>query len=249
MKNIKSLVALFLLVGLFVPAIMFAEDQVGASTKMIGFCSKITTKEKTFEDNTLSKEQKSLNRKESQNIIWDAKKTLTESKKDKTRAFVDEKRELNFSNVEVRAKTDAQKQAVETYKTTIKTAIENRRTIIDSAINNWRTTVEKNTLARRASVNTIWTTFKTTVDSALLKAKTDCATGTKQDIIKTTFNETVRVAREKMETDRKALFNVSAQVESLNQIKRDIIKKAQDDFKAVVEKAKADLKIAFPNKK
>ncbi|MEK7610679.1 MAG: hypothetical protein AAB468_02940 [Patescibacteria group bacterium] len=155
-----------------------------------------------------------------------------------------ERRDEIFDRLEAKADTDAKKQALATFQQVVNTAVTTRRAAIDAAANTFHQGVDGAVNARQQAAETASQVFKKAVADALAKAQTDCAaTGADAAAVKETYRASVKQARETFNTARQAVEKMD--LETLNTVRKAAFQKAADDFKATMDKARADLKVAF----
>lgn len=176
---------------------------------------------------------------------------LTE-RRDERAGKVDEHREsaLEFradaqAKLMARADTDAKKAAVTQYQTSVKAAVDARIAAYKTANDTFRSGVDAVVVARKTIVDNAVTAFRTSMNAALEKAKADCAAGVENATIHSDFNTSVQAARRKLQADRQGIDSNGDQVRALAKTRNDAHAKALATFKATMEKARADLKLAF----
>ncbi len=157
----------------------------------------------------------------------------------------DDHRGERITKLEAKATTDAQKAAVAQFNTTMTAAINARRSAIDTAISTFRTGVDSITGTRVSAVDTAIATFKTARQSALEKAKTDCAAGVDSKTAKATFEASMKAALNTFKAAKTAVIKKN-DVTVLSQARKAAIEKAVADFKVTMDAAQATLKLAFP---
>lgn len=157
----------------------------------------------------------------------------------------DDNREAQYAKLEAKATTDAQKQAVASFKATVEAAVVTRKAAVDSAISALGQSVDQSIDARRAAVTTVTNEFKNAKSAAIEKAKADCAAGVAPQTIRETFRASMKVAQDKFKSDYQAIEKLKGSFESVRAIRKQAVEKAIADFKTTMEKARADLKAAF----
>lgn len=155
------------------------------------------------------------------------------------------KGDKQFSKLERRASTTAEKEAVAVFKTTMTAAVAARQAAVDKAIANYRLGLKDKMSARQTALNTAITAYKTAADAAFAKAKLDCASSTDYKIINNALKVSLKAAQDKFKADRQAIEKLGPDVKALNAAKKAAIDKAVSDFKAIAEKAGKALKAAF----
>lgn len=211
----------------------------------INFCSNINkmiqSEQKLVEAQTKIEEK----RQEQQQKVaqrWVERNT----KQEKTRNKWDENRDEFFTKLEEKAGTDAQKQALLAFRKTVTIAITARRAAIDSAIESFRKEVEESIASKKISADLLVNAFKNEVQVAINKAKADCTLTNPDSIaIRTAFEASVKIAKEKFEINRKNIEKLNDSLQVLIDAKKHVIEKATTDFKVAMEAARTVLKAIF----
>jgi len=144
-----------------------------------------------------------------------------------------------------RADTDAKKAAVTEYQTSVKAAVDARVAAYKAANDTFREGVDTVVVSRKTIVDNAVSAFRTSMNAALEKAKADCAAGVENATFRADFNASVQAARRKLQADRQGIDSNGDQVRALAKTRNDAHAKALATFKATMEKARADLKLAF----
>lgn len=176
------------------------------------------------------------------------KRTSQEAKMDEYRAKADAKRDEVVAKIREKAGTGEQKAAVESFQATVRAAVGARRAAIKTANETFSQGVNDAIAKRKAAADAATKTFKDAVLAAVNKAKADCAAGIDQAMARTTYMAGVNAAKTKLKTDLKAVEKTGDSVKPLIEVRRAGHDKAAADFKAAMEKARTDLKAAFPEK-
>ena len=144
------------------------------------------------------------------------------------------------------AQTDAQKQAVLAFKTAVTSARDARWTAIHAALFAFQSGIDQAIAARKTGVENAIIAFKGAVDAAIAKAKADCAGGIDAATVRGVLQTSVKAAQDAFRATTTGLDKVKTSLDSLIAIRRAAVEKAQGDFKTALEKAIADLRVAFP---
>lgn len=209
------------------------------------FCSRINQGAPAF-NSRLDEQRKRLDDKRA-----DREKKLSERRNERTEKREDkrdegmERRDGQFAKLRARAQTDAQKQAVETFITTVTNAISIRKTAVDSAIAAFRSGVDLAISARKTAMDSAISVFQTSMKVALDKAKQDCAAGVDPATVKQTYRTSVESARKAFEESRKSIEKLHSSIEPLIKTRNDAIQKAIQDFRSTTEVARTELLKAF----
>ncbi|HLN19000.1 MAG TPA: hypothetical protein VK255_02405, partial [Patescibacteria group bacterium] len=176
---------------------------------------------------------------------WQQKTTEKDSELANLRSSWDDNRNDQFKKLEEKATTDAQKKAVADFEAAVKAAIAARRTAVDAAITTFREGVKKLISDRSESVSSGFSAFTKAVQAAYGTAKSDCANSKDPATIRTTLRNSIQAARAKFHSE-KTSAKVGGNIQTLIDARRTAVNKAMTDFKAAMEKARTDLKKAFP---
>jgi hypothetical protein len=177
-------------------------------------------------------------------------------RKDKRAVDIQAKRDeakTNFekliANLTATATTDAQKNAIDVFKTTIENAMTTRKTAVDAAVKAYQDGLDALVGQREDTIKAAAATFKTAVSNAVTTAKSSCAAGTDPATVRTTFMASLKTANEAFRSavQVKVQGQNSQQIESLAKTRNDAIKAANDAFKQTVKQARDILKAAFPS--
>jgi len=156
-----------------------------------------------------------------------------------------ENREAQYAKLDAKAITDAQKQAVASFKTTVEAAVLTREAAVDSAISVLQQSVNQSIDARRTAVETVINEFTSAKSAANAKAIADCSAGVDPNTIREAYRASMKVAQEKFKSDFQAIEKLQGSFESVRATKKQAVEQAIADFNVTMEKAKADLKVAF----
>lgn len=210
------------------------------------FCTNLTTAAASVQTALTEKETKLITNQNNLTTKLTNKEADRDKKSQDKRTESDSHREQNFAKLSVKATTDAQKQAVATFEATVNAAVTARRTAIDAALAKFRTDLAALIKTRQTAVDAAAATFKTSVTAAITKAQTAC---TKSDAdpkaIRTQLILDLKAARDAFKSNRKAQNSLKPQIQALEKTKNAAIKKAVEDFKTTVSKARATLKASL----
>jgi hypothetical protein len=153
----------------------------------------------------------------------------------------DAQRQQNFTKMEAKAKTAAQKEAVATYKSAVLAAVNTRRTANDAARAAFRNGVEDFASGHRSEVLADLTTFKGAVTAAETTAKTNCEADPSQGVtIRTTFRNALKTARQDYAATRKD-DPLDSQIKTLAQTRDQTIKTNDETFRRTIQTARETL--------
>jgi len=150
----------------------------------------------------------------------------------------------NVSKLDSKVSTLSQKQAVASFKSAMIAARAARKAAVDKAQADFRAGMEAVANERKNGVASTTDAFRAASNAAIEKAKADCAAGVDANTIKDTLNTSLRAAKTELENDRKS-FDNSAKVQALVKARNAAIRKAHDDFKAILKAEIAKLKVAI----
>ncbi len=154
----------------------------------------------------------------------------------------DEARNEMYMRLEEKAKTDEEKKAVKDFRETLEEAVTDRRKAFDNAVDTFRSGVDGLVASKKTSVTGSVDDFQASVAAAFDKAKSDCSAGADPKTVRETLMTTLKNNREKLRGSAQSFEKIGDSVASLAKTRDAAFKKAADDFKSTVEKARTDLK-------
>ncbi len=246
-KILGTALAGMMLVGLLAPLLVLARAQSADSNatstpKGSVLCnSYVGTRAKIDQRLTARDENLKEKRSEINSRIQERVEKRAEWLKEKRDKW-DEVRAQQFAKLEEKALTDVQKEAVAAFKKAVTEAIAARRAAIDAANKSFQDGVKKAVSDRKIAIDGIIAAFRLSVKNAYEKAKADCASGVDAQTVRTNLRAALKAAKDKYNTDRQNLEKLKDTKDQLIATHRAAVKKAIDDFKAAMEKARADLK-------
>ncbi len=200
-------------------------------------------------------------------LYIDTKVTHSEDKKTMTASTTVEKHEVlnteiaekhhenetnknaQIAELKRRATTDAQKQAVATFITTMDEALKTRDAAIDQVLIRHRSEVDKATTARRMETAQALAIRKADIEVAKNKAKTDCTGPSDATLSPEAIRIALRTSIEKAQgtfvATIKNIDKVKDVTEDSRNAKKAELKKIEETYVASMKKAKEDLKLAF----
>ncbi len=152
---------------------------------------------------------------------------------------------VTYTKIEVLAKTDGQKIAVNNFKTAMGNAINIRKNVVAVAASNYRQEIDRIIASRNSTIDTIINNFKNSYQAAVKKSKADCAAGVKPLIAKATFIASISVAKTNLISDKQKIGDSSSLIKSASANYQNAVIKANQDFKIAIEKARIDLQTSF----
>jgi hypothetical protein len=201
--------------------------------------SKIGQKMSETGKNIASKRQERL-----QNFTQ--KETELKTKLEAKRAEIDTNFAAHIEKMTGLAKTDEAKTAVAKFQTAVKTAMQTRRNSVDATRTAFQAQVQSRIGERKAAVDSLVSEYQNAIKAAFDKAKADCASGGDAATVRNTLRESLRAAKEKMQTEKQNMEKVKTELQAEIKTRNDAIQKADQDFKAALEAAKTELQKSFP---
>lgn len=206
------------------------------------FCNKFSEKASALAERLVERQTKVTNFINEHESLLGERRDNRDADLADHRSKADQKRSEWYARLQDRADTDAKKDAVLKFKQTVEDAVDTRRETVDAAIAAFRNGVDTAIAGRKDAMKSTRDTFKTSVDVAVAKVKTDCDNGETTIIVRSNFKTSLQAAREALKTDKKNVDKVGAQVKALAETRRATVKKAIADFGAALQKALAELK-------
>ncbi|MFA6552700.1 MAG: hypothetical protein WCT19_04360 [Candidatus Paceibacterota bacterium] len=143
------------------------------------------------------------------------------------------------------AQTDAEKKAVVSFGQIIGNAVSARRKAVDAAVKSFRSGLDQAINTRKANIDNYLAAFKSAIDGIISKAKTDCANGVDQSLIKKNMQDGIKSARKVFSDSIVKLDKVSVTISTLLASRKSAFDKAHQDFNLALTKAKTDLEATF----
>lgn len=249
-SNVFSSIAVVMIVGLLSPGWVYAEannsEPTSSQGKGIGagnFCAKVGNikidQDIADQISRLQKDYQTRTAEISQG------RSNRDTEKGKNRSSYGVNLEQHYDKLRAKATTEVQKAAVEKFIAAVTAANKVRQAAVDAAVKAFQEAVDKPTLARRTALIPVLNTYYTAVKAAITKAKAACAAAGDSTTVRNTFVAELKAARAKMQTEKQALDKLETTVKDLSTAKKAALTKAQNDFKAAVEAAKAELKLVM----
>ncbi len=254
--NYKKIIAGALVLFSFLPtSFAFAERKATKNTPARqstvkqtklsdSFCANLSTLETRSAEQIANAEIKKSKNEQARGEQLIKSGSDADTKIAESRSSVDEKRLQNWSSITSKAKTRAQKTAVEAYKTAINNAVLTRRLSIDSAIKVYREALNRNLVNHSGSIDQAIATFKASINTSLAKAKADCNAGIDSSIARATYNKSMTDAKEALTLAHRTA-DVAMGISTIKQARDNAVKTANEGFKTTTKRARADLLSAF----
>ena len=210
-------------------------------------CSKLTTISTTITNRMTAKEGKVNERQNTWLMNLKTKRDQRKTKLEEHRIYWDDIRTKKYTELEAKASTDEQKQAVTTFQNTVEAAVKTRREAIDAAITQFQADVDALVTARQSSVDQSVEKYKNSVQTALSKAQTDCAAGTDPVTVRVELKSNLDNARTTLQTDRSNIDKVSDSITTAVATRKASFEAAWTTFKVALKAAQDTLKQALNN--
>lgn len=256
----SKIASLIILSILFVPIGALAEDNTSgtnttgdnttgsnATNKQGLFCQNVDKWTSTIETRLADREAKVVAKVKERDTNVANRRAERDANLENKRDGWDTNRAERYANLEAKATTEEQKQAVMDFEDTIDTAVAVRRAAIDGAITTFRGEVNKLVAARRQAVSAAVNTFKSAVAAAGTKAKEDCSNSVAAATVRQNYRAALKAARDKFQADKQAIDKIGTQMQALAQTRNAAVKQAVDSFVSTLQAAIAQLKLVFNN--
>ena len=148
-----------------------------------------------------------------------------------------------FTQLEEKASTSEEKQALVEFKSTVQEAIASRQAAVDKAISDFRVALDKIIADRKTATDTAKTNYVNAYDAAIQKAQDDCTNGVDANTIRATLKADLKAAKDKFNSDRKVIDKMD--LKPLVDVRQQAFKEALDYFKKVMEAERTKLKAVF----
>lgn len=209
------------------------------------FCSKFSassTKYVASVNDQLAKLQSRIDT-ESQKVQVNRQDSDAALKQDKEKAV--QNRQAIYAALSVKATTDAQKQAVATFQTTLEAAVAAREAAVDAAKVTYRQGLDQALLGHQTSMKDYLATFKSAIQAAIDQANSQCSAGTDPATVKKTFQNAMQAARTARKSDIQQKVEVGPQLQQLAQTRNAAIQSAMQTYQTAMKSAIETLRAAF----
>ena len=209
------------------------------------FCENFTSRMEEMQSRLTERKGKFVARKKNRIDYLDEKRDTRDNALTEEREEQDARRNAWYEKLEAAADTAEKKAAVAEFKRTVEAAADTRREAADAAISAFRKSVDAAVTAQKENRAGGVETFQAIVESALTQAKQDCADGKSPETVRSTFQNSLKSARDTLQSERKEGENLGLIVRDLAATRQAAMKSALDAFKATLEQARVDLKKVF----
>jgi hypothetical protein len=224
----------------------FAAERKPSAPTTPNFCSRITEMSGKIDQQVTDRESKLTSARTDRDTRLKDREDSQAKKLIDLRTAEDQRKAERFAQLEAKATTDVQKQAVAAFEKAVSAAITERRTAVDAAQQAFWNGLHEAINARKTTMDATIKTLSDSIKAVVAKAKSDCTSGVAPATARATFVASLKTAREKFQADRKSKDKLSDTVHTLVDARKTATEKALADFKATMEKARAALKAAFP---
>lgn len=250
MKNklAASVIGMIVLGSFLMFPSVLAQTKNSTSTGNINFCISLDEKASKFSQNLNDNFNKFKSGKDQQLTKWENDWTKWSNDQGSNFARIDAIRTNNFTKLESKATTDAERQAIVTFKTAVETAVTARRSTVDTAIQTFRDGVKAALTGRAETVEKVINDRLAAFEAAVTKAKSDCASNIAPKTVRTAFVASLKKAQDAFKAAKKADENLKLKIETLRKARNSAVIAADKSLKTAISKAQADLKKVFSDK-
>ncbi len=157
------------------------------------------------------------------------------------RAQWDNQRDEQYNKMLSLAQNDAQKAAIESFKTSVETAILVRRNSVDNAISVYFSQTSDELSSESTQPTKDRQDFITAVKNAITTAQSDCQTNKPASEIRSTFQTNLSAARTRLQTSRQNIGEIKTQLENIRKQEVQSINEAVTVFQESMTKARQTL--------
>ena len=152
----------------------------------------------------------------------------------------------DFSMLEAKATTAAEKQAVQTYETTVNSLITTRIAAHNSAIQTFRAAVQSAISSRQSTVTNQLTTFEDTINTAIATAESSCTSDpSSASTIHQTFQASLQAAQLAFKNGRSSDNTIKTEIQGYAATRDASFKTADSAFMTAQSAAAKVLAAAF----
>lgn len=201
-----------------------------------GFCDKLENISQKMINDGSGKKMKDL-----------STKSLDESKLIDLRSSADKKRLEHYKKLYEKYPSDSQRAAIDQYRSTIATAINQRRQAIDATRLNYVGDLNKLIESHQRKVHDSEQSIIDAVQSAYTNAKTSCSNGIDESVVKSSFKNSIKSARENFVSNKQKALMDKDSLQELKKNREASLQVALDNFKKTAEEARTKLLQALGN--
>lgn len=196
----------------------------------VGFCDKLENISQKMINDGSGKKMKDL-----------SMKSLDESKLIDLRSSADKKRLEHYKKLYEKYPSDAQHAAIDQYRSTIAAAIDQRRQAIDAIRLNYVGDLNKLIESHQRKIHDSEQSIIDAVQSAYTSAKTSCSNGIDESVVKLSFRNSIKSARENFVSNKQQALMDKDGLQDLKKNREASLQVALDNFKKTAEEAKLKL--------
>ncbi len=208
-------------------------------------CERITERAGAFQQKAGDQENQIKTRNTARLTNWTTKESEQDAKLAGLRTGWDVNQKNQFSALEAKAQTDAQKTAIANFEATTNAAIATRRAAVDSAIKTFRAGMQNAIMTRQGQIEQLVSGSATSRQALWSKAETDCAAGVDAKAVMANLKSGMQSIRTQTQLDKQNTTKINSTVATLVVTRKSAIDKAFSDFKTTMEQARITLKKAF----
>jgi hypothetical protein len=210
-----------------------------------GFCFQIPTFAGKIETQITEREAELLQKRNEREAETEIHKSVVEDKVSNRRTEWDDNRLKNFEKIESRATTEAQKTAIQKFRTAIDEAVRTRRETFDSAMQGFRSGISDSANSREEKIDAIVKAYQSAIANALEKMKIDCANGIDAKTSRMNFQTSTKAAKEHFDADKKVIEKITLSIQALSTERKSALLQANIVFKTKIDKATEEFKKSF----
>lgn len=222
----------------------FAVQQASNSA----FCTNLPTRLNTINSSVSNLSDKTSQAWSQQDQRQTANWQTVDQKVITVRQQADTTRSTNFAKLTARATTDAEKQAVQTYESSVSSTVTTRRSAFDTTRQDFRTGVTSVISTRRSTVVSQLNQFKSSVSSAVSMAEATCSdNSTSGAVARTTLVASLKTARVTFQSGRTGDDKIGPQIQQLAATRKAAFQAAEQTAQSNFTTERTALQNAFKN--
>lgn len=206
------------------------------------FCDRLGTISTNLEKRISHREEQFRRSKDNrlENFIKHA--SSTSERLESTRDKWDENRKEQYAKLLERADTDAEKKAVEQFRSAMDAAMAKRRAAIDAAIKTFETDIKGMLGSRKVGLEKAATAFRTSEQAAIKEAQDTCKNGKSIKTVREIFNRKLHTIQRTFEGDRGDANRLGVGFEGFARKRTEALREAREIYDSAARKARQDLK-------
>lgn len=208
-------------------------------------CTKLTAAEAQIEQKLAERETKLADTRAAGEQKIAEQRANRDTKLAEARSKIDVARDAQLTNLEKRAKTDSEKQAIQTFKTALQNAVAARRDAIDAGDKIFRAGADQAYQAHKSAIDGAVSSYLVAVNAVIAKAKADCNNEIPSGQVRTALKKGVQTETDKFRANRTAVSRLAKTLEPLIKTRNAAVTQAMQDYKTAATAARAELQKAF----